>query len=524
MRRMFEAPATAPMELRDYVGILRRRAWVIILVTVIVVVVAAAWSSSRPNEYEASGMLVVPSSGSNSGDVGNQADIIQSQAVHALAEKASPGVDSVTTSAGTTGGSITVTSTNRNPAQAARTVNAHVDAYLAYLRQQAQHQFDVLNQTLQPQIASLQQQIAALDQQIALAAAGVGPPNPVAATQRGTLSAQLAPLQTQLQNSSIGVALAGQDVQVVSRATPPTQRTSPDPKKDVLVALGAGLLLGVAVAFLLEFLDDSIRSRQDLLAAAGNSVPVMGVIPAGRSSRTEVVSISAPQSPAAEAYRSLRTAVNFAQLKGHNCIEITSTRSRQGKTETLANLAVLAARAGQRVVVVDCDLRFPRVHDYFGLSNQVGFTSVVHGELLSSALQRVPGVERLYVLPSGPIPPNPSELLATERCHEVLTSLQADDTLVIVDTPPVLTVTDAAALAPSAGGILIVAAARVTRRKQVRQALDAFRQISAPILGLVLHSADSAETAGYGKSDTRRERKRGQRQTVEPAAPSSGVG
>ena len=145
---------------------------------------------------------------------------------------------------------------------------------------------------------------------------------------------------------------------------------------------------------------------------------------------------------------------------------------------------MLAAHAGQRVVVVDCDLRFPRVHDYFGLSNQVGFTSVVHGELLSSALQRVPGVERLYVLPSGPIPPNPSELLASERCHEVLASLQADDTLVIVDTPPVLTVTDAAALAPSAGGILIVAAARVTRRKQVRQALEAFRQISAPILGL----------------------------------------
>jgi polysaccharide biosynthesis transport protein len=524
MRRMFDAPATAPMELRDYLGILRRRAWVIILVTVIVVGAAAAWSFTRPNEYKASGTLVVPSSGGNSGDVGNQADIIQSQAVHALAEQASPGVDTVTTTAGSTGGSITVTSTNRNPALAAKTVNAHVDAYLAYLRQQAQHQFDVLNQTLQPQIASLQQQIAALDQQIALAAAGIGPPNPVAATQRTSLNTQLAPLQTQLQNSSIGVALAGQDVQVVTSAAVPTQRTSPDPKTDLLVALGAGLLLGVAVAFLLEFLDDSIRSRQDLLAAAGNSIPVMGVIPAGRSSRADVVSISAPQSPAAEAYRSLRTAVNFAQLKGSNCIEITSTRSRQGKTETLANLAVLAARAGQRVVVVDCDLRFPRVHDYFGLSNQVGFTSVVHGELLSSALQRVPGVERLYVLPSGPIPSNPSELLATERCHEVLASLQADDTLVVVDTPPVLTVTDAAALAPSSGGILVVAAARDTRRKQVRQALEAFRQISAPILGLVLYSADSAETAGYGKSAGRRERKQARRRAVESTAPRAEVG
>jgi polysaccharide biosynthesis transport protein len=523
MRRMFDAPATAPMELRDYLGILKRRAWVIILVAAIVVGAAAAWSFSRPNEYSASGTLVVSTSGGNGGDVANQAEIIQSQAVQALAEQAVPGVGGVAATTGTTGGSITVTSTSRNPSQAARTVNAHLDAYLAYLHQQAQQHYDVANQNLQPQIASLQQQIAALDQQLALGAA-LGAANPAAETQRNALNSQLGPLQTQLQNLSIAVALAGQDVQVVTRATPSAQRTSPDPKKDLLVALGAGLLLGVAVAFLLEFLDDSIRSRQDLLAAAGNSVPVMGVIPAGRSSRADVVSVTAPQSPAAEAYRSLRTAVNFAQLKGSNCIEITSTRSRQGKTETLANLAVLAARAGQRVVVVDCDLRFPRVHDYFGLSNEVGFTSVVHGELLSSALQRVPGVERLYVLPSGPIPPNPSELLATERCHEVLASLQADDTLVIVDTPPVLTVTDAAALAPSAGGILIVAAARVARRKQVRQALDAFRQISASILGLVLYSADSAETAGYGKGAGRRERKQARRRVVVPTAPRADVG
>jgi non-specific protein-tyrosine kinase len=521
---MFDAPATAPMELRDYLGILRRRAWVIILVTVIVVGAAAAWSFSRPNEYKASGTLVVSASGGNSGDVVNQANTIQSQAVQALAEQTSPGVGGISADPGTTGGSIAVTSTSRSPAQAAATVNAHIDAYLKYLRQQAQQHYNVLNADLQPKIASLQQQIAALDQQIQLGAT-LGLPTPVAVTQRADLNAQLTPLLSQMQDASTGVALAGQDVTVVTRATPPTQRTSPDPKKDLLVALGAGLLLGVVVAFLLEFLDDSIRSRQDLLAAAGNSVPVMGVIPAGGSSRADVVSMSSPQSPAAEAYRSLRTAVNFAQLKGNNCIEITSTRSRQGKTETMANLAVLAARAGQRVVIVDCDLRFPRVHDYFGLSNQVGFTSVVHGELLSAALQRVPGVERLYVLPSGPIPHNPSELLATERCHEVLASLQADDTLVIVDTPPVLTVTDAAALAPSAGGILIVATARATRRKQVRQALEVFRQISAPVLGLVLYSADSAETAGYGEDAGRRERRQARRRrTVEPPAPSASTG
>ena len=174
-------------------------------------------------------------------------------------------------------------------------------------------------------------------------------------------------------------------------------------------------------------------------------------------------------------------------------------------------------------MVVDCDLRFPRVHDYFGLSNEVGFTSVVHGEPLSSALQRVPGVDRLYVLPSGPIPPNPSEILTTDRCHEVMASLQADDTLVIVDTPPLLAVTDAAALAPSAGGILIVATARSTRRKHVRRALEILRQVSAPILGLVLYRAESAEISADGKGPSRRERKKARRQPV-PRSESAAAG
>jgi capsular exopolysaccharide synthesis family protein len=387
-------------------------------------------------------------------------------------------------------------------------VNAHLDGYLTYLRQQAQKRYDTLNEALQPQMAALQQQIATIDAQTL-----AGAPAAATATQRGSASAQLEAMQGRLQDASLDIALATQDVQITNRAEPPTARSSPDPRTDLLVALGAGLLLGVVVAFLLEFLDDSIRSRQDLLAAAHNSVPVMGVIPATRS-YAGVVSISSPQSPAAEAYRSLRTAVNFAQLDGKHCIEVTSTKSRDGKTETVANLAVLAARAGQRVVIVDCDLRFPRVHDYFGLANDRGFTSVVRGELLSSALQRVPGVERLYVLASGPVPADPSEMLATERCHEVLASLQADDTLVILDTPPVLAVTDAAALAASSGGVLVVASARATRRKQVRQALDVLRQVGAPILGLVLYRADNAEVDGYGKVAARRERRKARKRAT----------
>ncbi len=283
----------------------------------------------------------------------------------------------------------------RAPGPSTRTLTR----YVSYLRAQAEDRYDAIAKDLQPQIDALQQQLASIDLQVAQ-----GVPADRIATQRATVSSQLASLQSRLQDLHVDAALAGRDVEIVSRATPPSTRTSPNPRQDLLIALGAGLLLGVAIAFLLEFLDDSIRSREDLLAAAGSTSPIMGVIPATRSSGADVVSLSAPQSPAAEAYRSLRTAVNFARLEGANCIEVSSPRSREGKTETVANLAVLAARAGQRVVVVDCDLRSPRVHEFFGISNDVGFTSVVHGELLSNALQRVPGVERLYVLPSGPHP------------------------------------------------------------------------------------------------------------------------
>jgi non-specific protein-tyrosine kinase len=224
------------------------------------------------------------------------------------------------------------------------------------------------------------------------------------------------------------------------------------------------------------------------------------------------VSLADPYTPAAEAYRSLRTAVHFAASDRKQCVAVTTARSRQGKTETVVNLAVLAAQTGQRVVVVDCDMRSPRVHDFFGVPNDTGFTSVVYGAPLSQTLKRVPGSENLYVLPTGPIPGNPAALLASQRCYEVLASLQADDTLVLIDTPPVLLATDAAQLSPAVGGMLLVASVRTSRRKQLRRALEELRQVDAPMLGSVLYRADSTETGGFGEEASRRERRQARRE------------
>ena len=243
---------------------------------------------------------------------------------------------------------------------------------------------------------------------------------------------------------------------MISDAGASTTPVRPKPTQDGLIALAAGLLLGVALAFVVEFLDDTIKSREDLVRAVGGNVPVLGAIPTASSRRADVVSLSAPDSPAAEAYRALRTSVYFVGLERGRSFAVTSARPREGRTTTTVNLAVAIARAGQRVVVVDCDLRRPRVHEHFGLPNDVGFTSVLLGEPLSTALRPVGDIDQLSVLTSGPIPPNPAELLASARCAEVFESLLADGTLLLIDTPAILPVTDAAEVARIVDSVLLV--------------------------------------------------------------------
>jgi non-specific protein-tyrosine kinase len=508
---MFEAPATAPMEFGDYLRILRRRAWVIVVAIALAVGIAVAWYSTHDKTYSASSQVVVKQ-GAGEVDVETQAKIIESGAVYELALKKEPSAVGVSAAQSGTSGSIDIAADSTDPRTAAASVNAQVDAYVDYLRKRAQDGYTATAALLQPQIDSLQQRVNSLDAAVAL-----GDNSPTTKNQRALLADQLSSLQGSLTSLQLDLPFAGTNVQVIQRATPPTGPSSMSLRNMVLIGLGAGLLFGILAAFLLEFLDDSIRTRQELLSVAGGDLPVLGVIPASRSGRAEVVSLTEPNSPTSEAYRSLRTAVHFAGSDRNRCVAVTTARSRQGKTETVVNLAVLAAQTGQRVVVVDCDMRSPRVHDFFGLPNNTGFTSVVYGQPLSEALKRVPGNDSLYVLPAGPVPSNPAALLASQRCYEVLASLQADDTLVLIDTPPLLLAADAAQLAPVVGGMLLVATARVSRRKQLRRALEQLRQVSAPLLGMVLYRADSTETGGFGEEASRRERRRARRRQAVPA-------
>jgi len=210
-----------------------------------------------------------------------------------------------------------------------------------------------------------------------------------------------------------------------------------------------------------------------------------------------LITISDPRSPLSEAYRTLRTNLDFASLdRALKTLAVTSAGVGEGKSTTLANLAVVSAQAGRKVLLVDADLRRPMLHDIFGLSNSAGLTTAIRdGATAELPLQEteIPG---LMVLTSGPLPPNPAELMGSRRMEEVIATLGRHADQIFFDTPPVVAVTDAAVLATKVDGVLLVISAGKTRRENARSAVQRLKQINARMVGTVLTNVPLG--AGFG--------------------------
>ena len=265
-----------------------------------------------------------------------------------------------------------------------------------------------------------------------------------------------------LDQLTVDADLASGGAQLVGSAEVPTTPVRPKPMRNGVLAL-ARRAHARASGWPSSPSTSTTRSRPRRTSSGiAAPVPVIGLIPAvgGWKERDEIqlVSLTDPNSAAAEAYRTLRTAIQFIALdRPMRTLQVTSSNASEGKTTTLANLGVALAKAGQRVILVCCDLRRPRLHEFFGLSNDVGFTSVLLGKVpLSGALQDVPEVPRLRLLASGPLPPNPSELLSSGRTEEVFAALKAEADIVLIDSPPVLPVTDALVLFRQVDATLMV--------------------------------------------------------------------
>ena len=204
-----------------------------------------------------------------------------------------------------------------------------------------------------------------------------------------------------------------------------------------------------------------------------------------------LVALTHPRSPVSEAYRSLRTNLEFTSLEEPLLtMLVTSSGSEEGKSTTLANLAVTLAQADKEVIVADCDLRRPAQHEIFGTAMEPGVTSLLLDEatLADPPLQDT-SVPRLKLLPSGPLPPNPSELLGSRKMEELIQSLAGRADMVLIDAPPVIVVTDAAVLAAKVDGVLLVIRAGSTKRDHAERAVALLQRVNARVVGSVLTNA-----------------------------------
>jgi capsular exopolysaccharide synthesis family protein len=260
-----------------------------------------------------------------------------------------------------------------------------------------------------------------------------------------------------------------------------------------------GVFLAVGVAYLIEFLDDTVKTPDDLQAAGLGVVgAVQRASPSTRNGTPGLFALGQSRSVVAEAYRTLRTNLQYSSLdRPLHSLVVTSAVATEGKTTTAANLAVVIAQAGKRVVLVDGDLRRPSAHRLFGLSNGTGLTTALIEEpaALNGYLQET-GVENLRLLSAGPIPPHPQELLGSQRMADLIHKLEQVADIVVLDTPPTLIVADANVLAARADGVLMVVNTGRTRRAAVQQAAESLRQVGANLLGGVLNMVDT----GRGRS------------------------
>ncbi|TNF98650.1 MAG: polysaccharide biosynthesis tyrosine autokinase [Gammaproteobacteria bacterium] len=290
----------------------------------------------------------------------------------------------------------------------------------------------------------------------------------------------------------VGVAAGtnNNNIYVVDAGEIPGSPYTPNLEKNLMIALMLGLMGGIGLAFLFEYLDDTVKSSEDLEQLT--ELPVVGVVPEVdieqfENDKISLLTHSDPTSAIAEAYRSFRTALTFSSAGGHpKILHVSSAGSSEGKTTTAISTAVTFVQAGARVLLLDCDLRSPSLHKEFSVANEIGLTNFLTGEFKLGEIAQKSHVKNLWLLLAGPIPPNPAELLSSGKMVELLDIAGNNYDVVIIDSPPLLGLADALVLSSLATATVLVVDAGVTRKGVLEGALKRLRGINSNIIGTVL--------------------------------------
>jgi succinoglycan biosynthesis transport protein ExoP len=305
--------------------------------------------------------------------------------------------------------------------------------------------------------------------------------------------------------TGVAGALKTSNIRIVDPAERPRKPVSPQKRMNELMALFGGTLLACGLVFFFEYLDSRLKTPDEIRAHLG--LAHLGLLPAlhQKDGSYPLLSAGIPAN-FSEAFRAFRTNVLFSSAEeGARALVVTSTGPGEGKSMVAANLAISLAQAGQRVLMIDGDLRKPKGHEIFSLKQEPGLSNVLVGTGKASEAVKKTLIPGLWVLASGRTPPNPAELLGSQRFRDFLTSLKAHFDWIVVDTPPVMAVTDAALVAHHASGVIFVVGAEMTSRHAAKRALDQLERVNAKFVGAVLNRVDLERNAYYYSQYYRRE-------------------
>jgi non-specific protein-tyrosine kinase len=507
------------VDLRRQIAIVR--AWLPLLVASVVLAAGVAFvvSSQLPKAYEAKATLLVGQSLSAVNPGLSQIQVSQNLSpTYATVATTRPILDAVVTKLGlgvtsdelrgqvradAPSGStlLFIVAQDADPVRAAAIANALAEQLIAASPavQGPQAEFEA---SIDGELKATQGQITATQAQADALSALLNPTAQQVA-DLATLEGRLVSLRsTQATLLSFSASQASSLLTVIEPAVAPIASISPRPLLNTLLAAVLGLLIAAGVAFTSEYFNDSIKDADAVQEAS--SLSTLGTIPRmkGDRSRSDIYRLASllhPRSNAAEAYRTLRTNIEFASVDAPiRTLIVTSSIPGEGKTTTAANLAIVFAQAGRRVLLVDADLRKPGIHVLFDLPNAHGLTTLLRSDEVSlDSIAQATEQEGLQILTTGPLPPNPAELLGSQRMRTVLDRLTGAGDLLIFDSPPLQAVTDSAILSSFVDGTLFVIDAGRSRRGAVRQGREALAKAGAKVLGAVLNRIPTQARSDY---------------------------
>ncbi len=538
------------MELKHYLRIIRKWLWLIALATGIAVGVSYYALSQQPNLYQASAKLLVGQSLQNANPSAQDLNTSQQLAltyiqiaqtqpvleatINALqldmSQNALAGRFNASIIQGTQIIEIRVVDTDPARAQAI----ANELAYQLTLQGPNTEQQDqsARRDFIQQQVDELQKKIQEAQLTIADLQKNLqvtGSAREIADTQLkvNTLQGQIA--QWQQTYASMLAFLTPRSpnyLSIIEPASLPRFPMGPNLNQSLLIAAAIGLLVGLSGAFLLEYLDDKIKTPEQVSALL--QLPTIGSI--GRiphANDRKLITVIAPRSPISEAYRVLRTNIEYTSLdKPIKSILVTSPGQLEGKSVTAANLAIALALVGRRTILVDADFRKPAQHRFFNVNNDIGLTNALVAQLAPDKFIRQTHLANLRLLTTGPSLPNPAEAIASERMRTLVAQLQTEADTLVFDTPPCLPVADPAILARLTDGTILVIDSGRTHREAAIKAKEIMEKAGSALLGVVLNRyspqshADQYYSLYYG-SQSQRQGSRKKSATPQPVVPSS---